>query len=123
MAHQMGPAMRDVENSVMVLAPSNGLGGGIERYISSVVDGLDQLGVSAQRINVHEGSADRPLAKPAFVTASVAAALRREHTAIYVMHPNLFRLGQVLAMSTRRPWVGWAYGAEVFPRRDATRSV
>lgn len=109
--------------SVLLLAPSVGLGGGIERYVSSIADGLNQLGVEVRRLNLYTGQRGGGLAKATFIMRTIVGAIRRRPSTIFVMHPNLFPVGSLASSLTRRPWFGWTYGAEVFEATDAQRVV
>jgi phosphatidyl-myo-inositol dimannoside synthase len=108
--------------SILLLAPSAGLGGGIERYLESIEASLRELGYGIDRVNARSKMKGSLPSKVKFVVLSMAQAGRRPDV-ILAMHPNFFGLARVLSRMTGRPWYGWAYGSEVFDRGDARRAV
>lgn len=107
----------------MLLAPSRGLGGGIERYVSTVIDALEDAGARVVRRDlVDSGSRSRARKARACATAALDV-VRLRPTHVFVMHPNLFTLGRHLARVARATALGWVYGVEVFTAEKAAAVV
>ena len=117
----------DGAKRVLLLAPSRGLGGGIERYLETLQWAIVAQGASCQRIDL-SGAGIRA---HAIMLARGKALLRAssEPVRLIVGHPGLLPVAKLLA---RKPAVCgiWAlcYGAEVWserlrPRRMLERSL
>jgi phosphatidyl-myo-inositol dimannoside synthase len=103
--------------TVLLLAPSDGLGGGIERYLDSVRAALAEAGVRVVRVDLRRP--DRPLrgrAKLLFAARAVLSGLRhRRPGAVLVGHRSFVPLAAVvvaLARPARAPVL--FYGSDIF---------
>jgi phosphatidylinositol alpha-1,6-mannosyltransferase len=105
---------------VLLLAPSNGLGGGIERYLSTVQAAFDQYGVPYRRIDLTwPGNHNGPQAKLRFVR-EVTHALRTSIGPVQLIfaHNNLLPVLRIVA--PMRHFAGATailYGREIWSAR------
>ncbi|MGF7236690.1 MAG: glycosyltransferase family 4 protein, partial [Frankia sp.] len=102
---------------VLLLAPSDGLGGGIERYVASVVAALQEAGTTVVRIDLR--GPDRPLTvgvRIRFAVRAVTAGLRhRRPAAVLVGHPHLLPVAAaVVAVARARRAPVLFYGTDIF---------
>ncbi len=106
---------------MLVLAPSLGLGGGIERYVHGVVLALRATGRPVHRLNLRTG--DGGLAsKVHFLLALVRAELARPGAApVFVMHPGLLPAAYLVTAARRRRLVAVFYGSDIYRASRAVR--
>lgn len=98
---------------VLLLTPSRGLGGGIERYLGTVEAALDREGVDHGRIDQsHPGlAAYREMARRA--VADIRSSGRR--TRLVVAHPRLLPVGVLVARMADVSGISLlCYGADVW---------
>lgn len=103
--------------TVLLLSPSGGLGGGIERYLISVVVALEEAGATVVRIDLR--GPDRPFTVGTriwFAVRAVAAGLRhRQPAAVLVGHPRLLPVARaVVAVARARRAPVLFYGTDIF---------
>jgi phosphatidylinositol alpha-1,6-mannosyltransferase len=122
-------APRTEAPEILLLAPSTGAGGGIERYLEAMVEALTDSGASVHTIAVVNGSGALATSgnKVRFSIRAAAAALRVGRTGrptqIIVAHPSLAPFApalRVLAGSPTRPFL-LLYGQEVWVPGQALR--
>jgi glycosyltransferase involved in cell wall biosynthesis len=111
---------------VLLLAPSGGLGGGIERYLATVEERLRAGGAVVHRVDLR--GPDRPLgtrARLRFTGASLRAARRlRPLDAVVTGHPGLVPVAAAVAAAggARRAPVLF-YGADIWRSSLLTRAL
>lgn len=106
---------------VLLLCPSTGLGGGVERYVRSVESALKAQGIGVERLNLRT-AAQRPpsLRQKAAFLATVVVAMRRATvpTRVVIAHPYLLPAVPVAART--RNYAGTTvifYGSDVWRQR------
>ena len=88
-----------VANPVLLLAPSRGLGGGIERYVNTVEWAFDACGVAHQRIDL---AYPGPVGHLRLLVEAAARVSRRsEPVRVVVAHPALLPAAALLARARR----------------------
>ncbi|MGH3345156.1 MAG: glycosyltransferase family 4 protein [Carbonactinosporaceae bacterium] len=105
---------------VVLLAPSNGLGGGIERYVSTVEAAFQEHEVPYRRIDLLDG--DRPpgrVAKLRFIRDAMRAMrASREPVRLVLAHRNLLPIASLLLRRYDITGVSvLLYGLEIWDRR------
>lgn len=109
---------------MLLLTPSAGLGGGIERYLTTVEECLRAGGAEVLRLNLHEPG-DSRAARLRFAVRTLACAWRSGHVhTVATGHPNLIPLGAVAAWLTRArraPVV--FYGNDIWSLRRVDRAI
>src|SRR5262245_33808094 len=109
--------------TLLMLAPSQGLGGGIERVADAIqaawpdrVERVDLRAAGPRRVT------STPLAQQVRFTISAAAmALRRRPSVVLALHVNLLPVAYLAARTTRSRLGLWAHGIEVWGRLGAVR--
>lgn len=95
---------------VLLLAPSRGAGGGIERYIEAIVEALSDSGVIVNSVAIVDGpDAEATLgAKVRFMIQTIVTALRIRRMGrrcqIIIAHPSLAPLAPGLRALARSPY-------------------
>ena len=109
-------SVSDPSHRVLIMAPSQGLGGGIERYIETLEWSFNLLGVSCQRIDLH-GTGIRAH-MPMLSHGRKLLRASGEPTRLIVCHRALMPVATLLA---REPAVQGmsvlCYGSEVWGQR------
>jgi len=112
-----------VTGNVLLLAPSRGLGGGIERYVSTIEAALDSHDLAYQRIDlVGTGRPGGLRGKLDFIR-EVHSAVRhgRGPTRLIFAHPNLLPVLRVLNVAGQRRRIAHAavilHGIELWAQR------
>jgi phosphatidylinositol alpha-1,6-mannosyltransferase len=111
---------------LLVLAPSCGFGGGIERVADAT---MHVLGDDAVRVDLYRaGHVETPeggrRVKLDFGARVLAQALRRRPRALFVLHAGLLPVAHAAARVTRVPVALLAVGTEVWsPMTEATRRL
>lgn len=105
---------------VLLLAPSRGLGGGIERYLATVEAGFAETGVRYRRIDLlNPGKAPSIRTRARFAARVLATVVRSQRPIwLVVGHVNLLPL--VSLVSRCRAFTGatvLVYGAEIWSRK------
>ncbi|MGE0878005.1 MAG: glycosyltransferase family 4 protein [Acidimicrobiia bacterium] len=113
----------DDRTRVLVLAPSRGRGGGIERYVAGVCDALSLLDIPTRRVALTTASSQTASRKAATCAEALALALTWRPTHVLVMHPNLFRFAKYVGRVANASVTGWVYGAEAFSPEKAAAVV
>ncbi|MGH3326855.1 MAG: glycosyltransferase family 4 protein [Streptomycetales bacterium] len=108
------------DRSVLLLAPSIGLGGGIERYVSTLEAAFQEHEVPYRRVDLLDG--DRPpggLAKLRFIREAMRAMRASRHPVQLVLaHRNLLPIASLLSRRYDLTSVCVIlYGVEVWDRR------
>ncbi len=121
---QAGPRRRTAESygPVLLLAPSRGLGGGIERYLQTVVSAFEHAGVASQRLDLARpgGSGHRELLREA--TALLDG--RTAPTRLVVAHRTLLPMAAALACARKVSGISViCHGSDVWGSRWAPRRV
>lgn len=117
---QQLPGVRQGETEglgpALVLAPSRGLGGGIERYVQTVESAFAQRGVAYQRVDLaRPGPAGH---RVLFAAAAVVLTEIAEPTRLVVAHRALLPVAGLLARKHRVAGVSvLCYGSDVWGRR------
>jgi phosphatidylinositol alpha-1,6-mannosyltransferase len=111
------------DERILLLAPSSGLGGGIERYVSEVEQALQRRGVPVWRVDLYRPSQLGLTRRLRFVWEAASAFARLRPSHVFIMHEDLFTMAGTLARLAMSVSIGWIYGAEVFwePGRSQTR--
>ena len=108
---------------VLLLAPSRGLGGGIERYLQTVESAFDDAGVASRRVDLSRpGPAGHRvlLAEATSVLASIAGPARPR---LVVGHRSLLPVAAVLAGTRRVDGISLVcHGSDVWRSRRTPRS-
>ncbi|WP_250281206.1 MULTISPECIES: glycosyltransferase family 4 protein [unclassified Frankia] len=111
---------------VLLLAPSLGLGGGIERYLATVERALDGSGARVRRVDLlAPGRRPTLAAKADFAARAVLAA--RRHAPIrclLVGHPGLIPVAAAVTAAARpsRSFVAF-YGTDIWGTRPLSRTL
>jgi glycosyltransferase involved in cell wall biosynthesis len=114
------PAAAIRANRVLLLSPSRGLGGGIERYVNTVQSAFDAAGVPSQRLDLARpglGGHRALLAEAAAVLAATATPTRLviAHRALLPVAALLARIAAVSGISVI------CHGSDVWGRRWSLR--
>lgn len=106
--------------NALLVAPSAGLGGGIERYVRTVEAVLTEGGITYQRMNLREGEEGHPsFSKKVAFTREVHARLRRQDrpTRLIIAHRNLLPVAAVAQGAPMHQGTTLiCYGKEVWQR-------
>ncbi|WP_175648302.1 MULTISPECIES: glycosyltransferase family 4 protein [Protofrankia] len=111
---------------MLLLAPSLGLGGGIERYLATLEQALDGSGTQVRRVDLlAPGRRPSLTAKAVFAARALAAA--RRHAPIrclLVGHPGLVPVAAVVTAAARPPrsFVAF-YGTDIWGTRPLRRTL
>ncbi|WP_131785511.1 glycosyltransferase family 4 protein [Protofrankia symbiont of Coriaria ruscifolia] len=111
---------------VLLLAPSLGLGGGIERYLATLEQALDGSGAQVRRVDLlSPGRRPTLAAKAAFAARALVAA--RRHSPIrclLVGHPGLIPVAAAVTAAARPPrsFVAF-YGTDIWGTRPLRRTL
>lgn len=105
---------------VLLLAPSAGLGGGIERYLSEVEASLRRCGQQVRRLDLYGPSRGGRWAQIEFVVRACACIAWWRPGRVFIMHRDLFPVGY-WARAFRAHTTGWVYGGEVFSADGVAR--
>lgn len=101
---------------LLLLSPSRGFGGGIERVVGAVEQSWPG---PVQRVDLyargqHPSAAGNRPAQAAFARAALSAARRRPWGHIVCLHAGLLPVAVAAGLATRRPVALVAYGTEVW---------
>ena len=109
-----------VADPVLLLAPSRGLGGGIERYVHTVEWAFDACGVAHQRIDL---AYPGPVGHLRLLVESAARLGRRsEPVRVVVAHPALLPTAALLARARRVAGISViCHGSDVWGSRSGPR--
>ncbi|WP_230203067.1 glycosyltransferase family 4 protein [Parafrankia discariae] len=111
---------------VLLLAPSNGLGGGIERYLWTIEECLRGGGGDVHRLDMRRPGRDTfPVPRARFVIGALAAARGQWRPDVVVAgHPNLIPVAAAVARLTvaRRAFVV-CYGDDIWAMRRRDRAL
>ena len=88
---------------VLLLAPSQGLGGGIERYIATIEDSFEAEGISFQRMDLRTSDAKSTVADHRRIFSGGRRWIRREGvpTRIVVAHRTLLPVALAISKTVR----------------------
>ncbi len=119
-----GPGCRGARaERALLLAPSRGLGGGIERYLQTVESAFDDAGVASRRVDLSRpGPAGHRvlLAEATSALASIAGPARPR---LVVGHRSLLPVAAVLAGTRRVDGISLVcHGSDVWRSRRTPRS-
>jgi phosphatidylinositol alpha-1,6-mannosyltransferase len=113
-------AIPGAHSPVLLLTPSRGLGGGIERYVETVQSAFDAWGVAHRRLDLlHRGPGSH---RALLSEATVALAESAEATQVIVAHRALLPVAALLARI--RPVRGISvicHGIDVWGKRSSLR--
>ncbi|WP_239382257.1 glycosyltransferase family 4 protein [Frankia sp. CIT1] len=116
----------DPAGTVLLLAPSLGLGGGIERYLSTVVRALEGSGAKVHRIDLlTPGHHPTPAAKAVFVARALAVARRhRPVECLLIGHPGFMPVAVPVTglARPRRSFVAF-YGTDIWGTPSLRRTL
>jgi phosphatidyl-myo-inositol dimannoside synthase len=116
-AHGAGPAGR-----ALLLAPSRGLGGGIERYVQTVQSAFDEAGVTSLRLDLTGAgpAGHRTLLAEATAALEALAGPAR----LVIAHRALLPVAALLARSGRLDGISViCHGSDVWGARRAPRTI
>jgi glycosyltransferase involved in cell wall biosynthesis len=116
------PASRPAPAPVLLLAPSRGLGGGIERYVETVRSAFDDAGVFSRRLDLLRPG---PAGHRALLAASGAelAAMTRP-ARVVIAHRALLPVAAMLARTHRTGGISLiCHGSDVWGTRWSPRSA
>jgi phosphatidyl-myo-inositol dimannoside synthase len=125
----LGPAARPARGGAraecaLLLTPSRGLGGGIERYLQTVESAFHDAGVASHRVDLtHPGPAGHRvlLAEAGSVLASIAGPARPR---LVVGHRSLLPVAALLARTRRVDGISVVcHGSDVWQSRRTPRSA
>lgn len=108
-------------NQVLLLAPSGGLGGGIERYVQTVQSAFDDAGVASRRLDLPRSGTRGHRAL--FAEAAAALATTDKPVRVVIAHRTLLPMASVLARV--RPVGGISvicHGTDIWGSRRSLRA-
>ncbi len=106
--------------NVLLLTPSSGLGGGIERYLATVQAALTADGARVRRVDLLSSAETlTPSGRLSFLARSAAAARRRPDVVI-AAHPNLAPLAAAARFRGSRSLL-FCYGSDIWGMKGSSR--
>ena len=107
----------------LLLAPSRGLGGGIERYLQTVESAFDDAGVASRRVDLSRPGPAGHRALLAEATSALASIAGPVPTRLVVGHRSLLPVAAVLARTRRVDGISVVcHGSDVWKSRRNPRS-
>jgi glycosyltransferase involved in cell wall biosynthesis len=107
----------------LLLAPSRGLGGGIERYLQTVESAFDDAGVASRRVDLTRPGPAGHRALLAEATAALASSPGPVRPRLVVGHRSLLPVAAVLARTRRVDGISVVcHGSDVWKSRRTPRS-
>jgi hypothetical protein len=107
----------------LLLAPSRGLGGGIERYLQTVESAFDDAGVASRRIDLSRPGPAGHRALLAEATSALAGIAGPARPRLVVGHRSLLPVAAVLARTCRVDGISVVcHGSDVWKSRRTPRS-
>ena len=116
------PASRPAPAPVLLLAPSRGLGGGIERYVETVRSAFDDAGVFSRRLDLLRPG---PAGHRALLAASSAELAAMSGPArVVIAHRALLPVAAMLTRTHRTEGISLiCHGSDIWGTRWSPRSV
>jgi phosphatidyl-myo-inositol dimannoside synthase len=103
----------------LLLAPSRGLGGGIERYLQTVESAFDDAGVASRRVDLSRPGPAGHRALLAEATSALASIAGPVPTRLVVGHRSLLPVAAVLARTRRVDGISVVcHGSDVWKSRN-----
>ena len=107
----------------LLLAPSRGLGGGIERYLQTVESAFDDAGVTSRRVDLSRPGPAGHRALLAEATSALASIAGPARPRLVVGHRSLLPVAAVLARTRRADGISLVcHGSDVWKSRRTPRS-
>jgi hypothetical protein len=107
----------------LLLAPSRGLGGGIERYLQTVESAFDDAGVASRRVDLSRPGPAGHRALLAEATSALASIAGPARPRLVVGHRSLLPVAAVLARTRRVDGISLVcHGSDVWKSRRTPRS-
>ena len=107
----------------LLLAPSRGLGGGIERYLQTVESAFDDAGVASRRVDLSRPGPAGHRALLAEATSALASIAGPARPRLVVGHRSLLPVAAVLARTRRADGISVVcHGSDVWQSRRTPRS-
>jgi phosphatidylinositol alpha-1,6-mannosyltransferase len=107
----------------LLLAPSRGLGGGIERYLQTVESAFDDAGVASRRVDLSRPGPAGHRVLLADATSALASIAGPVPTRLVVGHRSLLPVAAVLARTRRVDGISVVcHGSDVWKSRRSPRS-
>src|SRR5579863_7238920 len=107
----------------LLLAPSRGLGGGIERYLQTVASAFDDAGVASRRVDLSRPGPAGHRALLAEATSALAGIAGPARPRLVVGHRSLLPVAAVLARTRRVDGITVVcHGSDVWKSRRNPRS-